>query len=101
VITQVDNTTESLPILAGNTKIGLHYTAPAQEVLQGGSEVGQVFDIDTLDLEDIDYNLELKIGETTKVSISYDPAKVGDDQAGEFLSKVKSYLDDPELLLFA
>ena len=42
---------------------------------------------------------QIRIIHKSRVSISYDVAKVDDQTAAEFLSKVKSLLDDPELLL--
>ena len=42
---------------------------------------------------------QVSIGHLSKVSISYDVQKVDDQTAAEFLHKVKSLLDDPELLL--
>ena len=42
---------------------------------------------------------QIRISNQSRVSISYDVAKVDDQTAAEFLCKVKSLLDDPELLL--
>ena len=42
---------------------------------------------------------QIKVTHSSRVSISYDVQKVDDQTAAEFLHKLKSLLDDPELLL--
>mmetsp|Transcript_12729 Transcript_12729/g.21458 ORF Transcript_12729/g.21458 Transcript_12729/m.21458 type:complete len:168 (-) Transcript_12729:194-697(-) len=60
-VSQVDNSLESLPIVNQNTQISLHFTNPSQEVVAGGATPGQVFDIEELDDEHLDYSLHLKV----------------------------------------
>jgi len=69
------------------------------EVISGGSRVGEVFDIAALEDEHLDYSLNLKVVRTCKISISYDVHKLDDIQAGQFMQLVKMYLDDPDMLL--
>lgn len=61
--------------------------------------MGEMFDIETLEDEHISYDLSLKIAQTAKISISYDIQKVDDIAAGKFLHHLKTYLDDPEMML--
>lgn len=42
---------------------------------------------------------KIRIGHTSRLSISYDVQKVDELTAAMFLHKLKSLLDDPELLL--
>lgn len=60
---------------------------------------GETFDIETLDDEDISYDLTLKVAQTSKISISYDIQKVDDLQAGKYMHYLKTYLDDPDMML--
>ena len=96
-ISQVENSLESLPIVPSASMISLHFTNPATEVLPSSEK--QIYDIATLDDEDLSYDLNLKVAQTTKVSISYDVLKVGDDEAAKYLSYLKLYLDDPDMML--
>ena len=76
--------------------ITLNYTDPQTEVI---NEASRILDIETLESEDLDYTLNLKVAQTSKVSISYDIQKMDEMKGGEFMALVKMYLDDPELLL--
>ena len=98
-VTQVDKSLESLPITNQNTQIALHFTQPTQEVLPGGGVPGQVIDVAELDDEHLDYDLQIKVGKTSRVSVSFDVQKVDEVEAAQFLSQVKTYLDDPDMLL--
>lgn len=94
---QVAESSESLPVVHPLGLFSIHYTTPKQEVVS--TNVGKVYDIETMDLEDLDYNVSLAVSATSKISVSYDVAKVDDLQAAQFLHQVKTLLDDPELLL--
>jgi pyruvate/2-oxoglutarate dehydrogenase complex dihydrolipoamide acyltransferase (E2) component len=98
-ITHVRNSTESLPIVNHAALISLHFTQPRTEVIHGGLVPGQTFDIETLEDEDLNYDLSLKVAQTAKISISYDIQKVDDIQAGKYMQYLKTFLDDPELML--
>jgi len=41
----------------------------------------------------------MKIAQTSKISISYDVQKVDDMEAAEFMKHIKTYLDDPDMML--
>lgn len=56
-------------------------------------------DIETLEDEDLCYDLNMKIAQTSKISISYDILKVEDMEAAQFMKLVKMYLDDPDMML--
>lgn len=71
-VSQVHNSQESLPIVDPSAMISLHFTNPATQVLAAGVVPGQTFDIATLEDEDFDHVLKLKVGKTSKISISYD-----------------------------
>ena len=58
-----------------------------------------MFDIETLDDEHISYDLSLKVAQTAKISISYDVQKVDDIAAGKYLHYLKTYLDEPDMML--
>lgn len=58
--------------MSANSLISLHFTDPVSEVLTEGTAPGETFDIETLDDEDITYDLKMKVAKTSKVSISYD-----------------------------
>lgn len=60
-ITQIENSMESLPIANPGSVISLHFTQPADEVITGGSRVGEVFDIEALEDADLEYDLNLKV----------------------------------------
>ena len=60
---------------------------------------GETFDVETLDDEDMNYDLTLKIAKTAKISISYDIQKVDDIQAGKYMQFLKAFLDDPDMML--
>ena len=82
--------------------LSLHFTTPAQEVVFADPE--RQFDI-AADLED-DYSSartlstnDIRVAYTSKVSISYDIAKLDDQTAAEFMQQLKFFLDDPEMLL--
>ena len=77
--------------------MSLHFTQPKPEVISGNDN--KIFDIETLEEEDLDYNLDLKVAQTTKITISFDIQKVNEIEAGQFLQQVKFYLDDPEMML--
>ena len=77
--------------------MSLHFTQPKAEVISGNDN--KIFDIETLEEEDLDYNLDLKVAQTTKITISFDIQKVNEIEAGQFLQQVKFYLDDPEMML--
>lgn len=99
VISQVAHSVESLPIVSHAALISLHFTQPQTEVVHGGQKVGEMFDIETLDDEHMTYDLSLKVAQTAKVSISYDVQKVDDITAGKYLHYLKTYLDDPDMML--
>ena len=69
-VSQVDQAIDCLPIVSSRSMISLHYSAPTNEVSPGGST--QIFDIETLDEEDLDYSLNLNVGQTSKITISFD-----------------------------
>ena len=98
-VSQNLNSLESLPIVSANSLISLHFTSPVSEVLTSGIAPGETFDIETLDDEDLSYELSLKVAKTSKLSISYDVQHVDDMTAAEFLKHVKVYLDDPDMML--
>lgn len=98
-ITQVANSVESLPIVNHAALISLHFTQPQTEVIHAGQAPGETFDVETLDDEDISHDLTLKVAQTAKISISYDIQKVDDLQAGKYMRYLKSYLDDPDMML--
>lgn len=60
---------------------------------------GETFDLETLEDEHLDYDLTLKIAKTAKISISYDIQKVDDIQAGKYMQYLKTFLDDPDMML--
>ena len=90
---------ESLPILDATSLINLHFSLPKTEVIAEGACPGQTFDIETLEPEDLSYDLKMKVAQTSKISITYDIQKIDDMQAAEYLKIVKFYLDDPDMLL--
>ena len=98
-ISQVSGSVQSLPVLDPSAFISLHFTLPQTEVLAAGLAPGETFDIETLDDEDLDYNLQMKIAKTSKISISYDVQKVDEQSAAEYMKWVKTYLDDPDMIL--
>lgn len=98
-MSQNANSLESLPIVASNSLISLHFTNPETEVLAEGKAAGETLNIETLDDEDMSYDLKMKIGKTSKVSISYNIQEVDDMAAASFLNNLKKYLDDPDLML--
>jgi len=57
------------------------------------------FDIANLEDDDLNYSLELRVGQVSKVSISWDIYKMDEMKAGQFLQLVKMYLDDPDYLM--
>ena len=76
--------------------ISLHFTNPATEVVP---EASATFDIATLEDEDLSYGVNLKVAQTSKVSISYDVMKVDDQKAANYMQVLKMYLDDPDMML--
>lgn len=68
-VTHIDTSTESLPISNNQSMINLHYTSPSAEVTPTESAV---FDIETLDYQDLSYNVDLTVAQTAKISISFD-----------------------------
>ena len=78
-VTQIDQSAESLPILNNvGAFISLHFTQPVDEVVVGGSEPGEIFDVEQLDDEHLDYACGPELAKTAKLSISYDVATVDD-----------------------
>mmetsp|Transcript_5677 Transcript_5677/g.7607 ORF Transcript_5677/g.7607 Transcript_5677/m.7607 type:complete len:103 (-) Transcript_5677:144-452(-) len=100
----VSDSVESLPVAQDPVTLSLHVTPPAKQVLLAGSD--GVKDIASEDFGD-DESAEVvtlgasgvRIAHVSRVSISYDVQKVDDMSAAVFLHKVKTLLDDPELLL--
>lgn len=88
---------EALPISDADSIISLHFTAPMAQVVPLGSP--RLFDIEELDDEHLDYELNIGVSQTSRVSISYDAAKLDEMQAGQFMQLVKFYLDDPDMML--
>jgi len=88
---------EALPISDADSIISLHFTAPKAQVVPLGSP--RLFDIEELDDEHLDYELNIGVSQTSRVSISYDAAKLDEMQAGQFMQLVKFYLDDPDMML--
>ena len=76
-----------------------HKTNFKTEVIAGGGQHGQVFDIETLEDIDLMYDVKLSVAQTCRVSISYDIYKLDEIKAGHFMQLLKLYLDDPDLLL--
>jgi len=60
---------------------------------------GHIFDIETLEEEQLSYEVDLCNTTVCKVSISYDIQKLDEMDAGQFLHLVKLYLDDPDMML--
>jgi hypothetical protein len=60
---------ESLPIVDAKGMISLHFTPPQTEVVTAEKEI---FDIESLEDSDLCYDLNMKIAQTSKISISYD-----------------------------
>jgi len=54
---------------------------------------------DELQTEEFVSASSLRVGHFSKLSITYNVANVHDQEAAEFLHKLKSLLDNPELLL--
>jgi len=88
---------EALPVADASSIISLHFTAPKSEVVPVGGP--RLFDIEELDDEHLDYELNIGVSQTSRVSISYDAAKLDEMQAGKFMQLVKFYLDDPDMML--
>ena len=95
-VSQVSGALESLPITDGGCLISLHFTPPSSQVVSAGSET---MDIETLEDEDLSYDLEMKIAQVSKISISYNIQKVEDMEAAQFMKLVKMYLDDTDMML--
>lgn len=102
---QLEDSIESLPISEDPILMSIHFSPPSQQVsFEGGSGVIDIACESFGDEEGAGEVLtigadQIRIIHKSRVSISYDVAKVDDQTAAEFLSKVKSLLDDPELLL--
>jgi len=98
----LNDSVESLPIAQEPVLISLHVTPPTQQVMYAGSD--GILDIasDTYGddyAEQASVPIDLEVCHASRVSISYDVAKVDDMTAAEFIHKLKGLLDDPELLL--
>jgi|TARA_B110000305_G_C19089138_1_gene469922 hypothetical protein len=50
----------------------LHFTQPEPTVIADQINPGKVFDLETLEEEDLDYSLKVKVAQMSKISISYD-----------------------------
>ena len=96
-ISQVDQSIDSLPIVSGKSMISLHFTLPRSEVISSGDQ--QIFDIETLEEEDLTYDLNMNVAQFSKITISFDIQKVGEMEAAHFMQMVKFYLDDPDMML--
>jgi len=83
VISQVESSMEALPIADASSIISLHFTAPKSEVVPVGTP--RLFDIEELDDEHLDYELNIGVSQTSRVSISYDATKLDEIQAGKFM----------------
>ena len=77
--------------------ISLHFTLPRSEVISSGEQ--QIFDIETLEEEDLTYDLNMNVAQFSKITISFDIQKVGEMEAAHFMQMVKFYLDDPDMML--
>lgn len=97
IISQVESSMEALPIADASSIISLHFTAPKAEVVPLGTP--RLFDIEELDDEHLNYDLNIGVSQTSRVSISYDATKLDEIQAGKFMQLVKFYLDDPDMML--
>ena len=106
----MQGSTEGLEINEGeNNYLSLHYTSPEKEVLFGSSPAGSLFEDIGGDSfgDEFDASQESKtfggdqvrVGTTTRLSITYNVQKVDDQSAAKFMSILKKLLDDPELLL--
>ena len=82
-VSQIDSSLESLPIASPGSLINLHFTNPTREVLP--AQGVQTFDIDSLESEELTYDLKLITAMTSRISISYDVQKLDEMQAGQFL----------------
>lgn len=67
----------------------MHFTQPSTEVVPDCAIAGQTFDIQTLDSQDLSYDLNLKIAKISKISISFDVSKVDEIKAASFMKEVK------------
>jgi hypothetical protein len=83
VVSQVESSMEALPISDASSIISLHFTAPKSEVVPLGGP--RLFDIEELEDEHLDYELNIGVSQTCRVSVSYDAAKLDEMQAGRFM----------------
>lgn len=82
--------------ITNSSLVTLHYSTPAAEVIPSGQKA---FDIANLEDDMLNYDVNLEIRETTKLSISFDIQKIGEAEALNVMKLTKFYLDDPEMLL--
>ena len=97
---KVDTSFEALPIVTSNNLISLHYTESVTEVV--ADNMATLFDLDAEDDIQVDATVsakDLKAVQTSRVSISYDRAKIDDMQAATFLQQLQFFLNDPDMLL--
>ena len=78
----------------------LHYTQPQHDVVID-APAGQslYFDINSLGDAPVSYDLKLKPVQRIKLSVTFDGSRVDEVQAVKFLSKLQTYLNDPESML--
>ena len=92
---------EAFPICVSPFSLTVHYTNPSKEVF--GSD-NHLYDVssDAPGLQSASKlikSAELKVSDVIKVSVTCDIAKIDELAAFQFISKLRFYLSDPELLL--
>ena len=79
----------------------VHYTTVSKEVVSADT---QLYDVssDAASFTASPKSLkasDLKVSQMVKISVSYDIAKIDELAALQFISKMRFYLNDPEMLL--
>lgn len=95
----ISNSVESFPIVNQNSMITIHYTEPQTEVALDVSDNDKYFDIMGINETPIKYDVKLKPSKQIRISISFDSSRVDDIKASEFLQKLQTILNDPDMLL--
>ena len=96
-IHQVNHSVEALPIANQRSMMTLHFTQPEKEVVIDSDELH--FNIETIGDKPVSYDVKLKTSQRVKLSISFDSSKVDEVTAVKFLSKLQTFLDDPDTML--
>lgn len=102
-VSQVQDSSEALPIATSSDKLMVHFTPPQGEVVTKASGLG-TFELDEDDCDGTEAvkglsAADLKLVHVSRVSVVFDAARVDELSGAKFIKEMQFMLNEPEMLL--